>query len=369
MDSAMDRLSKEELRYLFEKRDGLCVSIFLPTHRAGREIQQDSIRLKNLLRDAEGRLLAHGLRRIDARGLLSPAQQLLDMKYLWESQGLGLAVFLAPGLFRYFRLPLQFQELALVAERFHVNPLLPLWVAEDRFYLLAFSRNRARLFEGTRYTISELDVKGIPRSLSEALEYGVDQSQRRQHTMIPGLPKDILLYFRGVDKGLQDLLRGQRVPLVLAGVEEAFPLYRQVNTYAGLLDHGIPGNPDRLSATELRAAAQKIVQAYYDRVRNQALAQYREEPNARKTSKELGEILPAAYEGRVYHLFVASGAQQWGSFDPSQNVVTVHGEAQTGDENLLNLLTIQAILHGGSVYTVMPSDMPDNSLLAAVFRY
>jgi hypothetical protein len=41
---------------------GLCISIFMPTHRLGREVQQDPIRLKNLLGEAEEHSLASDLR-------------------------------------------------------------------------------------------------------------------------------------------------------------------------------------------------------------------------------------------------------------------------------------------------------------------
>jgi len=49
----MNLVSRNELKDLMERHQGPCVSIFLPTHRAGKEIQQGPIRLKNLLREAE----------------------------------------------------------------------------------------------------------------------------------------------------------------------------------------------------------------------------------------------------------------------------------------------------------------------------
>jgi Bacterial archaeo-eukaryotic release factor family 3 len=371
MNKSLDAvlLTKEELQYLFQKRGRFCVSIFLPTHRVGREIEEDRIQLKNLLRDVEGRLTAAGLRRTEVKELLAPAQQLVRRAQFWRYQSEGLALFLAPGYFRYFRLPRKLQAFVTVGDRFDITPLLPLWTSEGPFHLLALSRNRVRLFGGTRYAIAELDVGGIPRSLHEALEHGVNESQRQQHTERPGLPEDELLYFRQIDKALHDSLKDQRVPLVLAGVEDTLGLYRQVNTYAGLLDEGVAGNPDKLTGDELHAKARKIVQAYYDQARNRAILQYKECADATKTSKELQEILPAAYQGRVYFLFVATQVQKWGNFDPEQSVLCVHESREIGDQDLLNLAVVQTILHGGSVYALDSSDMPDGSSIAALFRY
>ncbi|HDI61237.1 MAG TPA: hypothetical protein ENF48_12955, partial [Desulfobacteraceae bacterium] len=59
----MDRITLEELKATFlENRFDWCVSIYMPTHRAGRQAEQDPIRFKNLLREVENRFLAQGLR-------------------------------------------------------------------------------------------------------------------------------------------------------------------------------------------------------------------------------------------------------------------------------------------------------------------
>ena len=57
----------EHLSFLLQTRERFCVSIFLPTHRAGPEIRQDPIRLKNLLKQAESRLIALGHKPVKAR--------------------------------------------------------------------------------------------------------------------------------------------------------------------------------------------------------------------------------------------------------------------------------------------------------------
>jgi Bacterial archaeo-eukaryotic release factor family 3 len=365
----MDTLSREELRYLVQIRRHPCLSIFLPTHRSGRETEEDRIRLKTLLRDAEAHLAKMGVPKRTTREVLSPARPLPGGREFWRYQSDGLALFLAPGYFRYFRVPLPLQERVAAADRFDITPLLPLWTLEDRFHLLALSRNHVRLFEGTRFSVNEIDTNSIPKSFNEAIETRVDQSHRRQHTARPGLPEDLLLYFRSIDRGLRSLLNSQRVPLVLAGVDEALSFYRQVNTYEGLLPAGIVGNPDRLGPGELHSRAWQIVKEHYDAARQQAIRQYVECADASRNSSKLTEILPAAYHGRVYSLYVALGAALWGGFDAEQDAVDIHDEARPGDENLLNLAVVHSILNGGSVYALAQDKMPEGAVVAGLFRY
>src|SRR5207237_6867824 len=146
-------------------RSRSCVSVFLPTYRAGKETLQDSVRLKNLLREAEGQLSAAGVPKLKARELLAPARQLEGRTSFWRHQSDGLALFLAPGFFQYFRLPIQFHEFVLLAEHFEIKPLLPLFTVGGRFHLLSLSQKRVRVFEGTQYGLSELDLPGVPRSI------------------------------------------------------------------------------------------------------------------------------------------------------------------------------------------------------------
>jgi hypothetical protein len=57
------------------KEQQWCVSIYMPTHRTGAETQQDPIRLKNLLREAEKHLFAKGVSTRDVQEMLEPASK------------------------------------------------------------------------------------------------------------------------------------------------------------------------------------------------------------------------------------------------------------------------------------------------------
>lgn len=150
----MDIFSRDELRPLIEVHTVGCisVSIYMPTFRAGRaDVQQNPVRLKNLLREAQERLEKIGLRRAEAHAYLGPAQSLLDDGTFWLDMSDGLVVFLSKDYFRYYRLPTEFTELVVVANRFHIKPLLPMLATDGRFYVLAISQNTVRLLQCTRW--------------------------------------------------------------------------------------------------------------------------------------------------------------------------------------------------------------------------
>jgi hypothetical protein len=364
----------------------------MPTHRVGQEIQQDPIRLKNLLGEAEERLLARGLRTPEAQELLEPAEKLLQDGLFWQRQGDGLAIFLSLEEFRYYRLPFDFDELVVVADRFHIKPLIPLLSGAAQFYVLALSQSKVRLLQGTRYSVSEVDLEGMPKGLAEVLRYNDPEKRFQFHTTTrtpggkgqrPAMfhghgvasaddPKDyVLRYFHRVDEGLRDLLRDEQAPLVLAGVDYLLPVYKEANTYPYLVEEGIGGSPEELSAEELHQQAWAIMQPLFMAAQKEAAAQYRQLAGAgsERGSNDLKEIVPAAYHGRVETLFVTVGLQQWGTFDPATNAVQLHPEAKPGDEDLLDFVAVHTLLNGGTAYAVGPEKVPGEAPLAAVFRY
>ena len=250
-------------------------------------------------------MLQSGLRSPQMNDLLEPARMLLKEASFWKQQIDGLSVFLCQDMFQYFRFPHRFKELVVVTDRFHVKPLLPLLSGDKRFYVLALSQNQVRLFQGSRYSVATIDLEGLPDSLVEAVGYDDREKQLQSHTRSPGSgggrgaifrghgegtdnAKDkILEYFRRIDKGLQHLLKDEQAPLVLAGVEYLFPIYREANTYPGLVDDGVTGNPEGLSAEGLHEQAWAIVAPLFNKAERDAVEKFREFAGTGKTSTDV----------------------------------------------------------------------------------
>jgi len=163
----MDMLERKDFKRLIEERD-LCVSIYMPTHRMAAETRQDPIRLKNALAEAESRLQQLGLKATEARSLLDPVYRLSGSPIFWRHQGDGLAIFLSPTLFCYYRLPIAFDELLVVTRRFHIKPLLNLLAADGLFYILALSQNQVRFLQASRHSVLQIEPEEMPKGLSDA---------------------------------------------------------------------------------------------------------------------------------------------------------------------------------------------------------
>lgn len=376
----------EALRTLTDVRQGPCVSIYLPTHRVPTEIEQDRLRLKNLLGQAEEYLVESGLRSPEAKAILEPAVGHLSQLSFWRSQKDGLAVFLAPEFSRFYPVPLAVPELVTVSERFHLKPLLSL-LGTSQFYILALSQNEVRLLQASQYSVSEVELEGVPRSLDEALKYDDPEKQLQFHTGTQKITGERAAMFHGhgvgtddsksnllrfcqhLNRGLEDILREEQAPLVVAGVDYLLPIFAEASSYKSLLPDGVQGSPESQSPEELQRRAWPVVEPYINRARRDAEIKYRELGGTDKVSHEIKDIVPAAYHGRVESLFVAVGRQEWGLFDASKNELQRFSEPRPGADDLLDAAAIQTLLKGGAVFSMEPEAVPDGPPAAAIFRY
>ena len=388
----MDILTRAELEQLMRKEQQWCISIYMPTHRIGREAQQDPIRLKNLLGEAEKRLSDQGVGTRDIQQMLEPASKFLRDSLFWQHQSDGLAIFITSNRVRRYRLPLNFEEFVAVMDHFHINPLLPLFTGDGQFYILALSQNAVRLLNGTRYSVSEVDIGQVGGSLAEAIPSVNHQMSQQLHTSgstggmsgsgsvtfhgqgggsEESAKKELLRYFRLVADGLTEFLKGDQVPLMLAGVEYLLPIYKEANTYPNLIDTVIKGNPDSLSADELHKSAWEIIRPLFQAAQEDAFAHYQQLAGqaSERVADTLEKIVPAAYHGQVETLFVAAGEQQWGILNPVTNEIELHDQMESGDEPLLDLATVHTYLKGGTVYALEPEMVPGGTPAAAVLRY
>lgn len=386
----MDLLTKDQLHTLLAEREGPCLSVFLPTHRKGVETQQDHIRLKNLLREGEQQLASLGLRAPQVRELLAPLQRLVTDTIFWQHQSDLLALFRTADDLAHFRLPIRFEDLVVVGSHFHVKPLLPLVTFDGRFHVLALSQQRVRLLQGTRLTVGEIELGNVPKSLNEVVRPDLLEKSIRFHTaavsavgggqrtsVVHGhggagdeanVKKLILRFFQKLDAGICELLKGERAPLVLAGVEYIRAIYREASHYPHLLREGIEGSPDRISSQELHDRGWAAAAPSFERHRKEVVDRYlhllgTKDPRA---ANAIETVVPAAYLQSVAVLFVPVGVRFWGTYEQGANSLRVHREKQPGDEDLLNLALLYTLRHGGTVYAVSPSEMPGGSPVAAI---
>jgi hypothetical protein len=383
-------VTRDELRAFLEETSGPAVSLYQPAARAGKEAEGNPLRFKNLLAHTEERLDGTGLDRHRAQALLEPLRALLSDADFWSRPQDGLAVLATPTQLRTFWLGYPVPEKAVVGSNPYVVPLLPALTGNQLFFILALSMASVRLLRASLHGCEEIDLSGVdmPHSLAEALRYddfektelqhhpsahaGVGGGRHIFHGHGPGSEdhkEEIARYFHGVAGGLRDLLGSDRAPVVIAAVDYLHPLFKSASGFRNILEPGIEGNPDPLSAKELHRRALPMVKAHLEANLRDLIERCGSLQGSGRASDDLTHVLEAAHQGRIEALIVKEGAEVHGSFTPGDGKAEIHDEARPGDEDLIDLAVRQTLLHSGEAYLVEPGLMPAGTDVCALFRF
>ena len=156
----MESISKSVFTELANFTSDCSVSVYIPTHKAGVEVneQQDIIVFKNALQRVRKVLQGRGMSNAEIDPILKPGLDLLEHDTFWYSLSHGLAVFMAKGYFKTFKLPSPVKEEILINNTFYVSPLVPVIANDNHFFLLVFSKHSANLYRGDAYhVVAELN--------------------------------------------------------------------------------------------------------------------------------------------------------------------------------------------------------------------
>lgn len=383
----------EDIRELAFHQNHETVSIYLPKPEAGRGRNQNELRLKNHLSSVRKRLDALATPRARTEQILAPLERLLETSSFWRSQREGVALIVDESYLRVYAVPGESAvELERIGSAPHITPLVAAVQDAAEFFVILVSRNDASFARASHDGLERIDLPDVPSGIGGLF---VDESRARDLQYhggrgVVGAPNvtrgasDLIFhaqgqqqsreaarirhYFREIDRHVSRYLRGSDKPLVFAGDESLFPLYRKVNTYRHLLGDTIPGNPANRSADELLAEARRCVASVTADIRAEAIAAVVGSIGRGAGCTNVADALSAAREGRVATLVTVEGTYAWGKVD-SNGVPEIHAERRLESEDLCNLAAIHTIRTGGSVVVVHQSDLPDGVELAASFRY
>lgn len=365
-----------------------CISIFMPTHSAGVEVneEQDLIDFKTMLQYITGKLKEQGIDELAIARMLEPGYNLTKNQMFWHGLSSGLAVFMADGFFGYMKLPVSPLEHLLINRSFYISPLIPVITNSAYFYILVISKKQAKFYRADAFGIEPVEVDELPNGMSDVVHFEEKDDPKLfrkggnragagfdLHGLGAGTPDEkthIALYLEEVDETLwKKILHTENAPLLLAGVDYLIPIYKQVAGYKHIWDDAITGNYEHEDIQSLYSKAREKMEPYFQQKVTRALENYGNQSATSLTSSIPADVIPAAYYGRISDLFIQKGEHVWGTFDEQNNQLNIHEKSEEGDECLIDKAAVKTLLMGGKVYILEKEQMPADSNIAALMRY
>ncbi len=367
----------DDLRNLLAPRTEPCISLFLPLPRHGAELAMAPVRFRNLVRQVEA-LLAERYDAKRIRELIAPLAGLAEAVDVFTPGPEGLAAFRADGVLETYRVWPSPPERAVVADSFHVKPLLRSLQDRNRYHVLAIGTRRVALYDGSERGLVPRALPGLPAPLEPTATGGARNGGGRGARGGPGKApaegdggrrEETLRRFRAADAALRETLPGA-TPILLAGPGNLIPAFREVCTHPAVHPEGVDGAVDDVAVDELHErvlpAARRALEARNARL----VEEFLKAQDRGLGSDVLTTVAEAAVAGRVRRLVVAGGKTLFGRVDRETGEVTLHaGQSGPQDDDVLDDLAETVLARGGEVFVLDAAKMPHEVAAVAIYRW
>jgi len=317
--------TRDQLDRLMASRSPASVSIYVPTDPVSANVGE-RIELGNLAGEALTPLGAAGIAKRELVAIEQEIGDLLEDDAFWRYQARSLAIFATPEGFTTFRLPNRLVSTVVVADRFHLKPLLRTVTFPQVALVLALAQGSVRLVEvSPDLEPSEVAVPDLPRDAASAAGRSslADRAPVRRIQGSEGRKLRLRQYARQIDQALRPFLGGVGVPLILAAAEPMDSIFRSVNSYPHLAPTTMTGNPERTGNAELAASAREILDDLYA----QELREVRELFDVRlaegRALFDIGDVARAATYGAIDTVLVDIDEVMPGSIDEETGAVNL----------------------------------------------
>jgi len=355
------QLSTEHLTSLLAAQEPPCISLYLPTHRRHPENEGDPIRYRNQLRELEASLHEKYSKR-DTLPLLKPFQALSHNNEFWKHRTEGLAILSTGDRFQVFDLQRPVKELLVVADSFHIKPLLRVLQSADRFQILCLGLHGGRLYEGTRDALDPIEVSA---AIHTPMAHDANKQSHKDTAAAT-----LHAYLRPIDAAvLQQHSRPSGLPLLLVALPEMQSAFREVTRNPFLVEAGVAISPEALDLEDLRQRAWQRFEPHY-LARLAKLVDSFESSRARGLGADLLEdVAAAAVAGRIGTLLVEADREIPGRMDAATGAVTLAALANPEVDDLIDDLAEAVLRTKGEVVVVPGERMPGTNGLAAILRF
>ncbi|MEX2672940.1 MAG: hypothetical protein WD294_12620 [Phycisphaeraceae bacterium] len=369
-----------DLHALLERNgsdSGPFVSIYIPPTDNLDQADESRIRYKNQLKAVEKALDAGDPDQgQDVSPMIDALRGLAGETDYWHGYRHGFVVFATPGFVRVWRVVGTVPELAVVADSFHIKPLIRLVQAARRLQVFCVSSERVALYEGDWQSLAEVPLHpDVPKNMAEAIGEPSHVTKTRRTRYDQGETdahdEQLKRYFRRLDQALwEHHSERAKLPLILAALPSYQGFFRQASHNPHLLDAGIERDPFKeMDERQLGELAWQVCQPAVKQQLDALRERYGSASGHAMASDKLKDLGPWSVFGKLETLMIRDDARLGGKLDEGTGEIVEQSMDAPNVDDVLDDLAEKALSTGAQVLVLSPDEMPTNSAVAGICRF
>ena len=354
---------KGTLKKIQDVRGYPCVSILFNTHRTHSENAQDQITLKNLVKQAEERIL-HEFNRRPVLPILEKLEELptqIDHNKNLES----MAIFVNEKIAEVVRLPLSVENRVIIDHAFATRDLVRKLHQSSRYFVLTLGQRKVRLLSAYNdELIGEFHDHGFP--FKNEYLYSTHKHELSTAKGTYNLHRE---FFNRAAKELEAVVKADRRYMIVASEERNFHFFKEVFPEKDLIAGHINRSREEDKAQSIVRDAWVQMSQFLEHMQDKALSRLVEAENKNLTTAGILEIQRAAQEGRGAELLVEIDYYQ-PALQSNGDIHLINNPHRPGAiDDLVDHIVHDVIAHGGNISFIDNGRLAIYRRMALINRY
>lgn len=296
---------KKQLEKLTTEKSTPCISISLNTHRTFPENAQDKILLKNLLKEAEQRVIAEFGERssISLLDKITTVSTEVDTNYNLDS----LHIFLSNDTKEIIKTAWPVNENTVhISETFSISPIIKEYVRNEEYLILLLSQGGVHLYNAFNNNITN-EVNNDDFPFSEMTHSIIDPEDITDSKHLDNIVRE---YLNKVDKAVVKVNNLTDLQCLVICTEDNYSRLMQVADKPGIYYGYAHVDYNNNSKNDIAKQSWEVIKELQQKGRAEAINEMLEAVGQGKVLTDLQEIYLAAVDGKGELLIVSDDFTQ-----------------------------------------------------------
>lgn len=278
-----------------------CITIILNTHRTAPDNLKDKIVLKNLITEAENRLLESTDKRVAANLIerIKKLEATIDHTHNLES----LILFVNEDVSEIMRLPMKVEDRVIIGDTFATRDLMRTLHLNSRYYILVLGQGKARLIEA--FNDKVIKEVGKPFPFENQQLFGLSRQESGNSKLLLDRMSE---YFNQLDKKVNEVRKDTGLPVLICTDEANYHEYLKVADHKDtIFQTFLSGSRLEDKDHAIVKDAWEIIKGYVTERNNKRITELEKATGSGNYLSDINDIWRSIKEGKVQTVFVEQG--------------------------------------------------------------
>ncbi len=343
---------------LYNTQSGPHLSAYIPSN----SMSSTTADINSIIKEADS-LLSPLLDESERQSFFAPLQSLKsNNKRLKHFTG-SIGIFRTPSSFRVINIPVKTERICVVANSFHIKPLIKWTQFDSKYYIFGVNRDGISLYKGSLYHLNHIESISFMEFVRQVKFPIISPTGK----IFPEAMKGLLDSIDFIETWLTQHTERESNPIFMIGDSEVTQFITKAIAHprmrSELIGTKFYKEDINFSAVEVRQILRREARKRLE----QGIIEYYNAEDMGQTLESIVQIAKNAVRGKIKKLYIAEDLLVWGKLNPANGKINLHGrQLNHEDDDILDDIAEMVLKKGGEVIVSPMTELPKLKPISAI---